>query len=290
MDEEKDALSEAPEYTHLFQIVLLFPEEGDRPTAQAMQEAVRPVLGDTDIVADMDGQLTTLAVRKHPVEYKDGQKAPAQVLMADFAPFEPDKLTDLQRSQLWDCPESQMLLPRCRYQLMLSDFMAAGLPYRERCGLLTGWLESLLPLFPDCIAVWIPSAWKLMTPQRLMENPYEGPARFLHYGVNARFFRIEGTEDMVIDTLGMYAVGLPDVQYHFHGLDPNDMVNHAYNVARYVFDNDAPIESGETIDGLKDGRIDQGVQWECRYEMALIEPRRGLMDVCPGGWSAGQRN
>lgn len=285
MDEEKGV----PEFAHLFQIVLLFPEAGVRPTARQLQDAVRPVLGDTDVVADVDGRLTTLAVPRYQVEYKGGQKVPAQVLLADFAPFEPETITELQRSQFWDCPESGMLLPRCRHQLMLSDFMAAGLPYRERCELLTAYLEAVLPLFPDCIAVWVPSAWKLVTPEWVRENPYEGADRFLHYGVNARFFRIEGTDDMVVDTLGLYAVGMPDVQYHFKGLDPNAVVNHAYSAAHYNFDNGAPIQGGETIDGLRDGRIDQGVQWPCHYEMALVAPERELMDICPGEYAAGQR-
>ena len=36
---------------------------------------------------------------------------------------------------------------------------------------------------------------------------------------------------MLVDTLGMSLLFLPDIQYHFHGLDPNLMVNHAYNTA-----------------------------------------------------------
>ena len=40
------------------------------------------------------------------------------------------------------------------------------------------------------------------------------------FGVNVRFFNIEGTEDMLIDTVGMSTLFLPDLQYHFHGMDP----------------------------------------------------------------------
>ena len=45
------------------------------------------------------------------------------------------------------------------------------------------------------------------------------------------FFTIQGGEDMLVDTLGMSLLFLPDLQYHFYGLDPNLMVNHAYNTA-----------------------------------------------------------
>ena len=39
---------------------------------------------------------------------------------------------------------------------------------------------------------------------------------------------------MLVDTLGMNTLFLPDLQYHFRGLDPNWIVNHAYNVASYL--------------------------------------------------------
>ena len=43
---------------------------------------------------------------------------------------------------------------------------------------------------------------------------------------------------MLVDTLGMSLLFLPDLQYHFRGLDPNLMVNHAYNTASYLLIND----------------------------------------------------
>ena len=130
---------------------------------------------------------------------------------------------------------------------MLSDFLAAGLEYKLRCRMLARWLEIALELFDDCVGVWIPASGKLLTRQQLLNNPYRGDDRFLYFGVNIRFFNIQGTEDMMVDSLGLYAVGLPDVQYHFHGLDPNDVVDHAYRAVGYLFGHDAPVKPGETI-------------------------------------------
>ena len=56
--------------------------------------------------------------------------------------------------------------------------------------------------------------------------------------MNVRFFTIQGGEDMLVDTLGMSLLFLSDIQYHFHGLDPNLMVNHTYNTALYLLIND----------------------------------------------------
>ena len=173
---------------------------------------------------------------------------------------------------------------------MLSDFMASGLPYKERCALLTEWLETTLELFPDCAAVWTPSSGKLLTREQVLNNTWAQPGRFLHFGMNVRFFNIQNTNDMLVDTLGLYAIGLPDVQYHFHDLDPNAVVNHAYNVAAYIFDKDASIKDGETIDGISEQGIDRNIQWKCQYELSLIQPDREVMDICPGEYASGERN
>lgn len=47
----------------------------------------------------------------------------------------------------------------------------------------------------------------------------------------------------------MSTLWLSDVQYHFRGLDPDDVSVHAYNVLTYMFDNNCHIESGDHIDG-----------------------------------------
>ena len=65
--------------------------------------------------------------------------------------------------------------------------------------------------------------------------------------MNVRFFTIQGGKDMLVDTLGMSLLFLPDLQYHFRGLDPSLIVNHAYNTALYLLINDNPIETGDTI-------------------------------------------
>ena len=50
----------------------------------------------------------------------------------------------------------------------------------------------------------------------------------MYYAVNVRYFSIQGTNDMMVDSVGMSTLFLPDLQYHFHGVDPNHVVFHAY--------------------------------------------------------------
>ena len=82
---------------------------------------------------------------------------------------------------------------------------------------------------------------------------------------------------------------LPDLQYHFHGMDPNWVVNHAYNAASYILEHDNPIQDGETIDGVADSQMCREVQWKCQYEDSLIQPPRGVLDINMGNYASGGR-
>ena len=117
----------------------------------------------------------------------------------------------------------------------------------------------------------------------------KGLDRFIQYCVNARFFNINGTNDHVVDTLGLSLLYIEDLQYHFHDMDPNWVVGHAYSMASYILSNDCPIKNGDTIDGIADGRIVQDIQWKCCFEDSLIGPKRPVLDVCMGEYAAGER-
>ena len=194
-DQQKDQevfrqnLNEKGSFQTLFQIYLLFTQKGTRPDGKEVQKVLLSKFEKVDIVANVKDSLSTFAIWKYIVEYKDNQRLPAQVLMSDFKNFDGNNVDLMQRSQLWDCPEKDEILSNCKYKIMLSDFMASGLPYKERCAMLTEWLETTLELFPDCIAVWTPSSGKLLTREQVLNNPWAAPTRFLHFGMNIRFFQ-----------------------------------------------------------------------------------------------------
>ena len=158
----------------------------------------------------------------------------------------------------------------------------------KHCLLYTS-LEALAELYPTCEAFYFQNCGKLLLAEDVCSHQIEGADRFIRFGVNVRFFNIQGTEDMLIDTVGMSTLFLPDLQYHFHGMDPNWVVNHAYNAASYILANDNPIKDGETIDGIADGQMSREIQWKCRYEDALIQPPRGVVDIHMGEYASGKR-
>ena len=238
-----------------------------------------------------EGELLSFSVEKYTAHFKEGDIPPV-ALLAQGLKFDSSDVGMLERSQLWDVRNAEELLDSCKYSVFISDMMGgAAMDYKERCDMLMDWLEAVLPLFPNCKAIWVPTAGKLTLPDTLREGSLPRDQRFIFTCVNARYFKIEGTDgDMVVDTLGMYAVDLPDVQLHFRGLEPGAVTNYAYNICIYNYDANAPIKSGETIDGLgEDGKISREVQWRCQYEDALIQPIRTVLDIEAGGFAAGRR-
>ena len=51
----------------------------------------------------------------------------------------------------------------------------------------------------------------------------------------------------------------------------------------------APIQDGETIDGVADGQMSREIQWKCQYEDALIQPPREVLDIHMGKYASGGR-
>lgn len=271
-----------------FLITMLFKEPVELPDTQRVAEVCRKNLGNVECHGKDDQSVHILAL-DHIVEFEDG-KAPVQFLLTSCMDFDGKTVDDFTRSQMWDCQDDRdRILEECRYSMLATDFLARGLPSLERADMEMDYLEALAELFPSCEAFFFNSSGKLFEAEEIRGNQIEGPDRFIRYAVNVRFFTIQDSEDMLIDTLGMDTLFLPDLQYHFHDLDPNWVVNHAYNVASYLLTSSNEIESGETIDGIKDGKMDQSVQWKCQYEDALIQPNRPVLDINTGKHASGKR-
>ena len=223
-------------------------------------------------------------------EFKDG-KAPVQLMVMGCDKFKGKGFDAFLLSQMWDCQDDrERIFRECRYQVVATDMLAAALPALERANLDADFVEALAELYPTCEAFYFQNCGKLFLAEDVRSHQIEGSDRFIRFGVNVRFFNIEGTEDMLIDTVGMSTLFLPDLQYHFHGMDPNLVVNHAYNVASYILENDNPIEDDETIDGIKDGNMSREIQWRCQYEDSLLQPSRAVLDINMGEYAAGNRN
>ncbi len=271
-----------------FAFNLLFEEQCEMPSQEKITEVFAKGLGETEIYSYNEA-LVGVAVKKYIAEFQDG-KMPAQVIATGCNEIQESKIDTMARTQMWNCPESEEIIAKCKYQVIGMDMMARTLPYKDRADLAMDFMESLVELYPTCKAVYFQNSGKMYKREDIVNHSIPRKDRFIYFAVNVRFFNIDGTNDCLIDTLGMSTMFLPDVQYHFKNtVDPNWIVNHAYNLLTYIFDNDCPFQSGHTVDGVVNGQMSRDLQWKVQFEDSLIQPKRPLMDVNMGSLAAGNR-
>lgn len=271
----------------VFAMQLLMKEKCSMPDEETFSAVLKKHIGSFEIL-NCTEEYTGIAVTRYTAE-QDGKTLSPMMMITNCVESKPENIDALTRSQMWDCPEHERILDECCYQVVVTDLLGGTLEAADRADMLMDFLEALVELYPQCEAVYFQNSGKLFTAENIRTHNIPRKDRFIYFAVNVRFFNIQGTEDKMVDTLGMNVLFLPDLQYHFHGVDPNAVVNHAYNMLSYIFDNDCPIKSGDTIDGIENGRMSRNVQWKCHFEEALIQPPREVIDICMNEYASGQR-
>ena len=272
-------LREEAEISCMYTISLLFRNKINRPATHILLEKLKKQFGSAKTV--LDSELSSYVLDKQCIAYNNEQRVSPQLIITECNLIKEPLGDNIARTQFWDCPDAIELLDSCLWQVIIGDFTEGSFSAVKRADILFDWLEIALELFPTCDAVYFHASGKLLTAEDVRNNPYSGPLRFIYGGMNARLFNVYDGDDMIVDTLGLYALGVPDVQYYFHTLDPNIIIQHAYDIIMYQFENNTPIESGDIIEG-----IDQNSEWDCRYERSLIQPSRTILDISAGNFAA----
>jgi hypothetical protein len=244
------------------------PQPLPRPEALA---AMARRCGPVDGVPDSEREaLMGFAFRAHA-----SGGVPPMAMVAEAPPPEPDALTPALQ-QTWDWPDAATVARAAPRSWLVSDLMAAALPPEERMALFVNAVAAVCEVAPVCAILWLP-AQKLIRPEalwRALDEPEPDP---LFAPVNVRMFNVTGRRagEMVMDTIGLESLGLPDVQCHFVGLPPGRIAVFLHSVARYLFARGPVIESGHTVAGP------DGERWRCRWQDALVGPTRDVIDVAP---------
>ncbi|CAM3427781.1 MULTISPECIES: DUF4261 domain-containing protein [Saccharibacillus] len=211
----------------------------------------------------------------YPVMFADGEM-PAQTSLMPTQ-NRPASAYETAVQQAWHWPEAGEVVAECRHSVRLIDMMASGLEPAQRLRLLTGALRALLETAP-CDAVYFRESDKLLEPGDYLTAIEAGG--ILYGAMNVRFFNVEGTDsgrsERLMDTVGLAALGVPDVQCHFFDLEPNEVAQQVTNLGYYLFNSGDVIKDGETFGPTED------VRWRCEHQYALAGPHRLVLDVDPG--------
>lgn len=269
-------------FARTYGVELLCPT---KPTLDktAIIESVRRYLPDAKLLDP--NPATALGAIVHPRHHvKMGEAViPAQTLVAgadkpiDLPGFEP------ALAQTWEFPQAREAVAGCASAVLVTDLMSSSLEHRARLALFQDCLRGVLAAVPCTAIHWQPSG-RIVDPAVWMRD-YDGgdPAqRFFAGAVNVRLFNIRSSAgsdsgELVMDTLGLSALGLVDLQCHFQGLDPGRVARVLYNAAWYVFCEGDVIADGHTLEGVRPGS-----KWRCQHEKALVGPERVVLDLNPG--------
>lgn len=273
----------------VFLVHLLMEEKCTMPDEDLMNSIMRKHLGDVECFSYNETMAGFAASEYTTYFEKEEKDIPVQLMITECIKIKEPIMDEISVTQTWNCPESSDILQNCQYHVVATDLLAAGLHYKDRAEMLVKYVDALVEMFPTCKAVVFETSKKMLTRDAIIDCDVPMESRFIYYAVNVRFFNVQGSDDMLVDTIGMSTLFMPDLQYHFHSMDPNFVVNHAYNVLSYLYAAENPLKSGDSIDGIKDGEMSMEVQWKVQYENALIQPAREVIDLNMGEYAAGRR-
>jgi hypothetical protein len=237
----------------------------------ALHAHLQRVLGDVDIAAT-NSSSTVFVARGRGVVLPDGQRAPVMlgVSTADVGDLEPSL------GQSWDWDLARDVTSRAPHALAVNDLMTLGLERRPRLEVYDLLLRAVLEAAPPLAMHWLASE-RIVEPREYLETT--GIQRLTKGYINVRLFRVENRSpgECVMDTLGLAAFGLADLQCHFAALDPRAVARVLFNTGAYVFERGDVLEDGDTVEGTVPGS-----RWRCQHETSLVPPERVVVDLHPG--------
>ncbi|MFN8395414.1 MAG: DUF4261 domain-containing protein [Bacteroidia bacterium] len=189
-------------------------------------------------------------------------------------------------TQSWLFPDAKEALENCRYSLMVNDMLASGVEYRQRLRMFMRTLYTIVDVLRP-VAIHFRHSQQFIKTERFLDNhPDNEDYDLLMGAMNVRFFKSEGEDDtFVMDTLGLVALGVPDLQMHYHGFEPSQVAGVLNGTGHYIFEHGDVIQDGHTLSGW-----DPEQRWVCQHEASLIEPTRLVLDINPGPpFAAGNR-
>ena len=239
-------------------------------------EIIKKYCGNVKIVSNQDTNIT-FAFMDYILDYKN---VSVPVTMTISISDEKTDNEKLRRSleQSWNYDKDKESIESCKIKVLVTDLMAIGLEYTKRVELFQKALYAIVELMP-CEGINFHIAEQVISREDYLENnPLNDEYDPLFGILNVRLFNIQGQKnEYIMDTLGLSAIGLCDLQCHFKNLDPSEISNILYSYGYFIFDNQDAVDNITTVEG-----ISKNDKWKCRHEVALVGQERVVLDINPG--------
>ncbi len=206
--------------------------------------------------------------------------APIGSLVEERAPLFNDVLED-SISQSWQFPEARDTLRECRFVITLRETAVSPVKAVERLHDLQQAINTVLETV-HADAIHCVDSQQVIPPGLFLGEVEAREIPALQAGaVNVRLYRVDspGVAEgrLVMDTLGLHAFGLPDLQIDYRWLEPGAVARTLFAAAGYVFQQGDVIEDGHTIEGCL-----PGTRWSAQHGHSIVEPHREVITLDPG--------
>jgi hypothetical protein len=262
---EPDLSRSAPENSGTYAVTLLYQEAPPDLRSGAWVAALP-----AQIEATPTGGGLALADLGHTVTYT-GQTGPAMSVVMPCASTPDAQTLATALSQTWTWPEAADAVANLHSAVYIGELMGRFMPHQQR-------LETLLPVISGIVRTTRPAA-VLWHPAGYLAEPRQVVDQVRDVLFNVRLFRIEGATPgaLLMDTMGLAPLGLPDLQCKARNLEPGRLAAQLKNLAHYLLDAGDVILDGHTVEGTEPGSA-----WTASRACAIAEPPRQVLDLDPG--------
>lgn len=275
-ENDKGKLQDAPDAFVSMYGAELWMEEQPLILEDKLLENIKKYCGKVEVISRQDTAIT-FGFLDYIMEYKNANVPVGITISLNDEDPQHEKL---KRSleQSWSYDIKKELIEKCKFNISVADIMAVGLNYSKRIELFQKALYAVVELIP-CEGINFYITEQVISREDYLENnPLNDDYDPLFGTLNVRLFNVEGNRNKyLMDTLGLSAIGLCDLQCHFKNLDPNQIANILYSYGYYIFDKGDAATKVKTIQG-----ISENDEWECKYEISLADPARVVLDINPG--------
>lgn len=271
-EQVKETEERAENFPEMLNAKLLF---FDKPTLNPNEILEELKLYFTNVDNPENGKVLLYFFPDIKIELKDAT-IPAQCTI--FVPDETNSKAEISKEafqQNWHWADANSTAEKCKYEILVSDFMTRTLDYKTRLDLFMNFLVAVTKATNPQV-VYSVTSQKLIDPLHIVKSWDVQEKEILFGIVNVRLFNISNsdTKELLMDTVGLSLLGLPDFQLRFSDIDESEVERLLWNYAYYIFEHGDIIENGNTLLGLEPNS-----KWRCERQTSLTNPERIVINV-----------
>lgn len=273
--ENREKINNVPDAFAETYSVELYLKDQPNISQSELLENIKRYYGNVEIASNQENNIT-FAFMDHILEYKNASVPVSIIVSVIYDRPNKEKLKNsLCQSPNFDNKEA---IEKCKYRILVTDIMAIGLEYTKRVEIFQKALYAIVELIP-CEGIHFHLTEQVISRGDYLENnPLSSDYDLLFGILNVRVFNIEGNKnEYLMDTLGLSAIGLCDLQCHFQDLDPNQIADILYSYGYYIFDKGDDAANMKVVQG-----ISENDEWKCQHEISIAGPSRVVLDINPG--------